>query len=186
VLALQRRLVTLWCWLGQQDGHYGSSTTHAVTAFQKASGLRRDGIAGPATANALDRAARPRPRSTAGRLVEIDLRRQLLLVVADGRVRWVMDTSTGAVAGTTATGRHIVLREIDECHTSPPRRALPTQVLRPRHGRPRLPGRAAMPRLARLRTRHERRHRLAMGPRRPSHRRTRLGLLTIGPAALYP
>lgn len=113
VLALQQRLTALGYWLGNVDGRYGTSTQHAVTALQKAAGLARDGIAGPATLAALQRASRLRPRSTTGRVIEIDLRRQLLLVALDGRVQWVMDTSTGSVPGTTPAGRYTVFRQVD-------------------------------------------------------------------------
>jgi lipoprotein-anchoring transpeptidase ErfK/SrfK len=119
VLDLQRRLVALGYWLGTPNGVYGSSTTHAVTAFQKAAGLKRDGIAGRTTRTALDRATRLSPRSTSGTLIEIDLHRQLLLVVSGGRVRWVLDTSTGAVAGTTPRGRFTVDRQVDGYRYAP-------------------------------------------------------------------
>jgi peptidoglycan hydrolase-like protein with peptidoglycan-binding domain len=119
VLALQQRLVALGFWLGTPNGRYGSATQHAVTAFQKAHRLTRDGVAGPATLGALERASRPRPRSTSGRLVEIDLTRQLLLVVADGAVTWVFDTSTGAVPGTTPAGHFTVYRQVNGYHRSP-------------------------------------------------------------------
>jgi hypothetical protein len=119
VLALQRRLAALGFWLGTPDGRYGAGTAHAVTAFQKYQGIKRDGIAGPSTLAALQRADRPRPRSTSGRLIEIDLHRQLLLVVSDGRVRWVLDTSTGAVAGTTPKGHFTVDRQVDGYRHAP-------------------------------------------------------------------
>jgi lipoprotein-anchoring transpeptidase ErfK/SrfK len=61
----------------------------------------------------LDRDSRLRPRSTSGRVVEVDLALQLLLVAVDGRVQWVMDTSTGSVPGTTPAGRFTVLRQVD-------------------------------------------------------------------------
>jgi len=113
VLALQQRLVALGYWLGTPDGHFGAATHHAVVAFQKAAGLRRDGAAGPVTRTALSRASRLRARSATGRVVEVDLRRQLLLVAVNGRVRWVMDASTGSVPGTTPTGRYTVFRQVD-------------------------------------------------------------------------
>jgi peptidoglycan hydrolase-like protein with peptidoglycan-binding domain len=113
VLALQRRLVALGFWLGAADGRFGPSTRHALTAFQKANGLPREGVAGGTTTSALARAVRPRPRSGAGRTVEVDLTRQLLLLVADGQVVWAFDASTGAVAGTTPTGRFKVFRDVD-------------------------------------------------------------------------
>lgn len=113
VLALQQRLVGLGYWLGPADGRYGSATQHAVTAFQKVTGLSRDGVAGPATMHALDQAGRPRARSGSGRLIEVDLAHQVMLVVAGGRVQWVLDVSTGRVAGTTPTGHYTVFRQVD-------------------------------------------------------------------------
>lgn len=113
VLALQRRLISLGFWLGTADGTYGGSTMHAVTAFQKSVGLARDGVAGPATLRALATASRPAARSRSGAVIEVDLRRQLLLVVRDGRVVWVLDSSTGAVPGSTPTGHFTVLRQVD-------------------------------------------------------------------------
>src|SRR4051812_33367053 len=108
VLALQRKLTDLGYWLGTPDGRYGSSTTHAVTAFQKVAGLDRDGVAGPQTLRALDQASRPRPRAGSGNAIEVDLSRQVVILVVDGRTEWVLDASTGRVAGTTPTGRYSI------------------------------------------------------------------------------
>jgi lipoprotein-anchoring transpeptidase ErfK/SrfK len=113
VLALQQRLVALGYWLGTPDGDYSAATTHAVTALQKVYGLSRDGIAGPATFRALAQAARPRTRSRTGRVAEIDLTRQVLILAIDGRAEWVLDASTGAIPGTTPAGRYAVLRQVD-------------------------------------------------------------------------
>jgi peptidoglycan hydrolase-like protein with peptidoglycan-binding domain len=113
VRALQERLQALGYWLVAPDGSYGSSTAHAVTALQKAAGLARDGVAGPATQAALDNIGRVQPRSTGGHVVEVDLRRQLLVVADGGRATWVFDTSTGAVAGTTPTGHYRIQRQVD-------------------------------------------------------------------------
>ena len=119
VLALQQRLRGLGYWLDAVDGAFGPSTMHAVVAFQKASGLPRDGVAGRATLALLARASRLEPRSRSGRLIEVDLRHQLLLVVADGRVLWVLDTSTGAVPGTTPRGYHTVTWQVDGYRVAP-------------------------------------------------------------------
>ena len=113
VADLQRRLAALGYWLDAIDGAYGPSTTHAVVAFQKASGLARDGVAGQATLDRLEDAGRLQARSASGRVVEVDLERQLLLVVLDGRVDQVMDASTGEIAGTTPAGRFAVYYEVD-------------------------------------------------------------------------
>ncbi|TWF81271.1 L,D-transpeptidase-like protein [Pseudonocardia hierapolitana] len=92
---LQQRLSTLGYWLGEIDGHYGQLTRQAVMAFQKAEGLDRDGVAGPDTRGKLPTASRPTPRTTEGDHIEVDLERQLLLVVRGGEVQWAFNTSTG-------------------------------------------------------------------------------------------
>jgi hypothetical protein len=95
VTALQERLADLGYWLGEPDGTYGQLTRQAVMAFQKAEGLGRDGVAGPRTQQALPAADRPAARTASGDHIEVDLKRQLLLVVRDGQVRWTFNTSTG-------------------------------------------------------------------------------------------
>jgi peptidoglycan hydrolase-like protein with peptidoglycan-binding domain len=130
VRLLQARLTDLGFWLGPPDGGYGQLTRQAVMAFQKANGLSRDGVAGPATLAALQTAARPAPADPSGTHVEIDLERQILLVVQDGQTQWVLNTSTGngeayAAPGggtsvaATPTGRFAVQREIDGLRHAP-------------------------------------------------------------------
>lgn len=53
VLALQERLVELNYLEGKQDGKYGAKTIAAVKAFQKANGLKANGIANPETQAAI-------------------------------------------------------------------------------------------------------------------------------------
>lgn len=128
VLALQQRLVELGYWLGEPDGTYGQLTRQAVMAFQKVEGLARDGVAGPATQQALATASRPVPRGTHG--IEIDLDRQVLFVVQDGRVTWAINTSTGngeaytsSTGGTaravTPPGHFTIERQIDGLREAP-------------------------------------------------------------------
>ena len=116
VLALEQRLVELGYWTATVDDSYDRSTEQAVMAFQKAEALVRDGIAGPATLGALSTAVRVVGRSGAsdGRVVEIDLARQLLLIVEDGVVVDAFNTSTGTGGRwPTPTGHYKVQREID-------------------------------------------------------------------------
>ena len=94
VLTLQKRLSALGYWLGQPDGHYGSLTQQAVWALQKTAGISRDGKVGPRTQRALDDGVRPAAR-LAGTGVEVDLKRQVLLIVRGGRVTHILNTSTG-------------------------------------------------------------------------------------------
>jgi cell wall hydrolase len=119
VRALQQRLTALGYWLGTPDGRYGPATVHALTAFQKIAGVGRDGVLGPDTRRVLAQAQRPHPRSGSGTLIEVSLARQVVLLVRDGRVEWVLDASTGRVAGTTPTGRYHVFRQVDGYDTGP-------------------------------------------------------------------
>jgi lipoprotein-anchoring transpeptidase ErfK/SrfK len=108
VLALQRRLSALGYWLGTPDGSFGSLTQQAVWAFQKSAGLRRDGVVGPRTRAALAKGIRPRA-TLRGDGIEIDLDRQVLLVVRGGEVRTVLNTSTGNGEEYTSTSGHLAL-----------------------------------------------------------------------------
>lgn len=130
VAALQARLEELGYWLGTADGSYGQLTRQAVMAFQKAQGLGRDGVAGPATRAALDQASRPVPHDPTGSHLEIDLARQLLMVVQDGQTRWAINTSTGSgeayaapsgesAVAATPPGTFAINREIDGLREAP-------------------------------------------------------------------
>jgi peptidoglycan hydrolase-like protein with peptidoglycan-binding domain len=105
VRALQERLRELGYWLGTPDASYGDLTAQAVMAFQKVNGLERDGIAGASTLAALDDATRPDGRSTSGNLVEVDKERQVLLVIRNGEVAWVVNVSTGTEKPYYVNGR---------------------------------------------------------------------------------
>lgn len=94
---MQERLLELGYWLSGADGSYGLTTTQAVMAFQKYSGLEASGYVDQATADAISAAdLRVRGRSDTGDLIEVDKQRQLLFVVRDGITQWVFNTSTGS------------------------------------------------------------------------------------------
>lgn len=95
VRSLQQRLTDLGYFVGPVDGVFGSLTRQAVHAVQKAAGITRDGVVGADTRAALLRGVRPAARTTAGHVIEVDLDRQLLLVVDGGRVDRIINTSTG-------------------------------------------------------------------------------------------
>lgn len=118
VTALQTTLSGLGFWLGAVDGRYAHLTQQAVLAFQKAHGLARDGIAGPQTLAALAAATRPPPRSVVDG-IEIDLERQLLLVVQGGQTTIVLNTSTGRAGWRTPPGDFAVDRQIDGMRRAP-------------------------------------------------------------------
>jgi len=126
---LQHRLSTLGYWLGPIDGLFGNLTQQAVYALQKASSLARDGVVGRLTFAALARNIRPHPRSTAGNAVEIDLRRNLLMIVRDGQLATTLNTSTGGgyafISGgvtsiaNTPRGVFAVFRQVNGMDISP-------------------------------------------------------------------
>jgi peptidoglycan hydrolase-like protein with peptidoglycan-binding domain len=129
VLVLQQRLVDLGYWLGSADGNYGQLTRQAVMAFQKAEGLGRDGVAGPVTQGRLAAAGRQASRA-GGTGLEIDLERQILMVVQGGQVQWVINTSTGnnetytsstggSAQAITPPGSFTINREIDGVREAP-------------------------------------------------------------------
>jgi peptidoglycan hydrolase-like protein with peptidoglycan-binding domain len=92
---LQRRLRNLHYWVGPIDGNYGLLMQQAVYAFEKVQGLPIDGAAGPEVARALDNPKPASPRGGPGTVWEIDKTRQVLMLVRDGRVHWIWNTSTG-------------------------------------------------------------------------------------------
>jgi putative cell wall-binding protein len=121
---LQERLTANGYWIGSIDGVYGTLTHQAVMAFQKVHGLPREGVYDMATRQRLEsNPPRPQPRSGSGRVIEIDLERQVLMVVSNGHVDWVFNTSTGhgryyqfggrTYRATTSTGIRRITRQID-------------------------------------------------------------------------
>ncbi|MBK7721269.1 MAG: murein L,D-transpeptidase [Austwickia sp.] len=130
VQTLQVRLLRQGFWLSKADGSYAATTSQAVMAFQKAAGLPRDGVAGPKTLAALRKPIVIRPRSTTGHVLEIDKRRQLLLVVDHGKVTRIVNTSTGSgqpyttasggrAVSVTPQGRFRIGRQITGWHRAP-------------------------------------------------------------------
>ncbi|CAN7157424.1 L,D-transpeptidase family protein [Knoellia sp. LjRoot47] len=96
VANLQHRLNALGYWCGTANGSYGHVTQQAVWAVQKAAGLKRDSVVGTATWNALRAGVRPRPKTTSGSAIEVNIGRQLLMVVSNGKLLYTLNTSTGS------------------------------------------------------------------------------------------
>lgn len=109
---IQQRLVDL----GFMDasgltGAVDTQTSTAVLGFQKWANLPRDGVLGASTVAALERATRPEPRlRMPGRRIEVQLRRQLALLIEDNRVVRAVHISSGA-GGRTPTGSFRVFRK---------------------------------------------------------------------------
>ena len=112
VLALNRRLAELtYLPRPAPEERFGEATFHAVVAFQKQRGLRRDGVVGARTRAALHAAVAPSPPVRAGeRGIQVLLRRQLAFLVEDGSVLRTVAVSTGAPGYETPRGRFAVYR----------------------------------------------------------------------------
>jgi hypothetical protein len=109
---LQRLLVDLGFMAPSGvTGRPGDETSVAVLAFEKWTGLPRDGVLDAAVEKALEHATRPEPVLRApGKRVELLLNRQVALEVEDNRVERVFHVSSGA-GGRTPTGSFRVYRK---------------------------------------------------------------------------
>lgn len=105
VATLQRRLRGLGYWVGPVNGSFGDTTQQAVYALQKVAGLTRDGVVGPKTAAALASGPVPSARTHSGHVIEVNLRKDLVMIVNNGTVSEVLNTSTGG--GYTYTSRGV-------------------------------------------------------------------------------
>lgn len=113
IVALQTRLGALGYWLGAADGTYGDGTAHAVIALQKTAGLPRTGAVDAATAQALADGTVPQPHSRSGLVVEINRSQQLMILVQDGTLLDVFDTSTGRPGLETPLGSYPIYAAVD-------------------------------------------------------------------------
>lgn len=129
VLTLQARLTALGYWLGTPTGAFDDATEQAVYALQKAAGLPRDGVVGPTTWIAAGSGVVPHAQSHGGRLIEVDLARDLVMFVTNGKVDTVLNTSTGggysywseghSSVAITPTGLFRISRQVDGVVTAP-------------------------------------------------------------------
>jgi hypothetical protein len=126
----QQRLAELGYWVGATNGQWGIASRHALIAFQKIEDRPRTGKLGPDDVRALRSASRPVPREQGFDHVEVDLERQILMIVlADGSVSRILPVSTGngkqfdlegaVLTAVTPTGRFRVYRKLQGWRTSP-------------------------------------------------------------------
>lgn len=130
VLMIEQRLEALNYLVGKVDGVFDKATQHGVFAFQKVEGLARNGKGDTATLERLKTASTPTPRfTTPADHLEVDIPRQVVLVVRGGKVAWIVHTSTGSGKmftnqgytrrAITPNGRFKVTRKINAMRISP-------------------------------------------------------------------
>ena len=89
-------LSNLGYWITKVDGKTDDSTRQGIIAFQKVEGLKRTGVLDDSVLMAMRLAARPTPKHQGAAHVEIDITKQVILLVNDeGIVTNVLSTSTG-------------------------------------------------------------------------------------------
>jgi hypothetical protein len=93
-------------------GRPGDETSVAVLAFEKWTGMPRDGVLDADVAKALARATRPEPLlHEPGKRVELLLDRQVALAIVDDRVERVFHVSSGSLGRTPAGSFHVYRKE---------------------------------------------------------------------------
>lgn len=105
VTMLEQRLAALRYQVGAVDGYFDERTESALIAFQKAEGLRRTGECGSEVWQRIGAAqvVTPRYHREGGR-VEIDLTRQILILLDGDSVLKVLHCSTGMPGWDTPPG----------------------------------------------------------------------------------
>ncbi len=110
---LEQKLRSLHYVPGAVNTSYDEATKDAVMAFQKVERLSRDGQAGPQVWSRIFVAQTPRPVLGAGGYrAEIDLTRQVLLMVNNGRVWKILPVATGRAGWLTPPGHYRITRKI--------------------------------------------------------------------------
>ena len=119
----ERRLADLGYWTGPVDGRFDTATQSALIAFQKYEGRSITGRLTVDEMVAVRNATPPQPRESGYAHIEVDIDRQVLLIVDDdGSVR-VLPTSTGSgkeyldegetSVAYTPRGRFLVYNKLD-------------------------------------------------------------------------
>ena len=119
----ERRLAEMGYWTGAVDGRFDSATRSALIAFQKWEGRTITGRLTHDELEAIRTSTPPQPKESGYAHIEVDVDRQVLLVVNDdGSIR-VLPTSTGSgreyldegepSVAYTPRGRFLVYNKVD-------------------------------------------------------------------------
>jgi lipoprotein-anchoring transpeptidase ErfK/SrfK len=93
---VEQRLSNLGYWTGPIDGSFDESSRHALIAFQKIEGRKRTGKLTAGELEALRLAERPVPVDATYPHIEVDLKRQVLMVIdASGQATHIVPVCSG-------------------------------------------------------------------------------------------
>ena len=113
VEALEARLFELGYYPGVIDSVFDERTEDAIRAFQSVEGLALvDGVAGPDTLRALERATRPAPPVAGDDLVVVSEPLGVVWAIEDGVTQLVFDAAVGGDATPTPIGERTVLVQL--------------------------------------------------------------------------
>lgn len=123
IVEAEQLLSDLGYWTGPIDGNFDGSSGHALIAFQKIEGRKRTGKLTAKELEALRLATRPEPLDSTYPHVEVDLTRQVMMIVGvDGQATHILPVCTGNEKNYmdhgenhrahTPRGKFIVLRKI--------------------------------------------------------------------------
>jgi lipoprotein-anchoring transpeptidase ErfK/SrfK len=96
IKAAEQRLTELGYWTGPVDGRLDDGTRAALIAFQKWEGRTVTGKFTRDELEAIRNGTAPKPRDTGYEHVEVDVERQILMLVKDDDSVRVLPTSTGS------------------------------------------------------------------------------------------
>lgn len=109
---LEKRLRQLHYWVPPPDTKFDHRTADAVIAFHKVQYMPRANHVTAKTWKRLQTPIRPSPRAKKRPFhIEVDQTRQVLYVIKQGKIAWIVHTSTGA-GGATHDGVFYVHRKI--------------------------------------------------------------------------
>ena len=110
---LEDKLTKISYQPGEVDGVFDQRTSEAVLAFEKVEGLTRNGIATNAVWTAAASATAPTPRKSApGDRVEIDLTRQILMLIDNDQVVKTIPIASGRNGLETPTGSYAIYSKL--------------------------------------------------------------------------
>lgn len=96
IMEAEQRLSDLGYWTGPIDGSFDQSSRHALIAFQKIEGRKRTGKLTAGELEALRLAEQPLPRDSTYPHIEVDLKRQVLMVIdASGQATYIVPVCSG-------------------------------------------------------------------------------------------
>ncbi len=125
----EERLAALGYWTGPMDGVLDPASRQALIAFQKVEGRKPTGVLDRAELAAILMARPPQGREMHYPHIEVDLYKQVLLVIAvNGQVSHILPVSTGSGQvyvedgkkrrAVTPTGKFTICRKISGWHKS--------------------------------------------------------------------